>query len=140
MAVNLLRFVEPFSTYAFGPFAGNLMGQIKRGHYVFTLQAKRVVGYLGWALCDREVATAWLDQRSMPSFEECEDGECWVGLTFHAVTREACFFQSRHVRRLYPNCEVMWRRDYGDRRRDARLANVGAYGKVRESEDPLKFL
>ncbi len=58
MAVNLLRHTEPFSTYAFGPFAGNLMGQIKRKHYVFTLEGKRVLGYAGWALCDPEIAEA----------------------------------------------------------------------------------
>ncbi len=124
MAVNLLRHTAPFSSYAFGPFAGNLMGQIKRQHYVFTLQGKRVLGYAGWALCDPEVAEAWLEGRYMPTFEECEKGACWVGLTWHAATRAACLFQARYLRDRFPKRNGLWRRDYGDRRRQVRVTNV----------------
>ncbi len=133
MAVNLLRNVKPFSAYAFGPFISNLMGQIRRRHYVFTLQGKQVVGYAGWALCDPEIAEAWLERRRMPSYEECVDGECWIGLTFYAASREVCFFQARHIRNLYPGCKVVFRRDYGERRRGTRLSNRAAQGSEAES-------
>ncbi len=133
MAVNLLRNVEPFSAYAFGPFVSNLMGQIRRRHYVFTLPGKRVVGYAGWALCDPEVAEAWLERRRTPSYEECVDGECVVFLTFYTATPEAFKFQARYLRNLYPNRKVTWRRDYGDRRRGVRVVNRAAQGSGAES-------
>lgn len=138
MAVNLLRFAEPFAGYAFGPFAGNLMGQIRRKHYLFTLSGKRVLGYAGWALCTPEVAEAWLAERYTPRFEECLDGPVFVGLTWFSATPEACFFQARTLRRLFPGQSGLWRRDYGDRRRRARVYNRPAAGLLGpQDEIPL---
>jgi len=135
MAVNLLRRMEPFSSYAFGPFAGNLMGQITRKHYIFTLQGNHVVGYAGWALCAPEVAEAWLAERYLPKYEECVDGASWVGLTWYSEDDRVCRQQARHIRGLYPNRKALWRRDYGDRRRGARVVNVAPRTAVQAADD-----
>ena len=141
MAVNLLRRAEPFSGYAFGPFAGNLMGQIKRGHYFFTLAGKRVLGYAGWALCEPEVAEAWLAERYLPTFEECERGPVWVGLTWFAATPEACWFQARVLRRMHPGQRGLWRRDYGARKRNVAVVNVLEAGPLGPADEiPLGTL
>ena len=46
-AVALLRNVEPFASYKFGRFSASLAEQIRRGHYFFTFQDGRLVGYIG---------------------------------------------------------------------------------------------
>lgn len=125
LAVNLLRRVEPFSAYAFGRFSNVLMGQIQRGHYVFTFAEERPVGYAGWALCDESVARAWIEQRAVPSFADCSRGDCAVVITFYAESREACFFQARWCRARYPNAKVFAIRDYGEKQRPAIVGNRG---------------
>ena len=47
-SVNLLRRVDLFKKYRFGSFAGVVLGQILRKHYVLTLAGKDVVGFFGW--------------------------------------------------------------------------------------------
>jgi hemolysin-activating ACP:hemolysin acyltransferase len=135
MAVNLLRFSEPFSGYAFGPFAGNLMGQIRRKHYFFTLSGKQVLGYAGWALCSAEVAEAWLAERYTPRFEECVDGPVFVGLTWFSAAPRVSFFQARALRRLFPGQRGLWRRDYGARRRRAEVFNPSPQAPLAAAED-----
>lgn len=122
-AVNLLMRTEPFATYPFGRFSKVLLGQIQRRHYVFTIDGDEPVGYVGWAMCTEAVAQAWLEQQRVPRFEECRGGDCWVGITFYAATREVCFFQSRHLRQRYPDVKAMGIRDYGTHRRSAVTRN-----------------
>lgn len=122
-AADVLRRVQPFADYPFGRLSNVLMGQVKRGHCVFTLIDDRVVGYAGWAMCREDIARAWIENRYVPNFAECSDGDCWVGITFYAETREACFFQSRWLRRKYPNAKVLGIRDYGRERRPTQLTN-----------------
>ena len=138
MVVNLLRFTEPFTGYAFGPFTGNLMGQIRRKHYFFTLEGKRIVGYAGWALCQPDVAEAWLAESYEPKYEECLDGPVFVGLTWFSTESKVSFHQARVLRRLFPNQTGLWRRDYGDRRRRARVYNLPVAGLIGpDDEIPL---
>ena len=122
-AVNLLRDVSPFSGYQFDRIANVLIGQIRRNHYVFTIAGGRAVGYAGWALCEESVARAWIEQRYVPSFEECLNGDCLVGITFYARTPEVCRFQARWCRNLYPDTQIFGIRDYGAHERPKQLGN-----------------
>lgn len=122
-AVDLLRDVRPFSGYQIDRIANVLIGQIRRNHYVFTIAGGRAVGYAGWALCEESIARAWIEQRYVPSFEECLSGDCVVGITFHARTPEVCRFQARWCRNLYPNAQIFGIRDYGAHERPKQLRN-----------------
>ena len=138
-AVNLLRHTKPFTSYHFGRLSNVLMGQIRRKHYVFTFDGDRPVGYAGWALCEEPVARAWIENRHVPSFAECDAGDCVVGITFYAETTKVCLFQARWCRNLYPNAKVFGIRDYGSRERSTQLRNrvkESSTNSARESDRP----
>ena len=124
-AINLLQLHEPFAQTRFNELVSTLIGQVRRRHYVFTVQDEEPVGYAGWALCAGEVAEAWVEWQRVPSFAECVDGECFVGLTWFAATREANAFQTRHLRDLYPGAKVYWRRDLAAGPKVVRVLNKG---------------
>lgn len=134
-AVNLLRHRKPFASYHFGRLSSVLMGQIRRGHYLFTFDGERPVGYAGWALCEEQVARAWIERRHVPSFAECDGGDCVVGITFYAETTEVCRFQARWCRGLYPGAKVYGLRDYGGRERQMRIRNL-AWGSAEGPAQP----
>jgi hypothetical protein len=90
-AVDLLRTHKPFLEAPFGAYASVLRGQIAREHYVFAVQNRMVVGYVGWALCNEDVALAWTQRRHAPKYKECLSGDCWVGLTYYAKSLHATF-------------------------------------------------
>ncbi len=126
LALSALSKVEPYASYKFGELTGTVMGQIQRGHYVFTLKDRLLVGYGGWALCTPEAARAWLAGRAVPDYQACLDGPNPVLVTFHSKSRAATFKQIRHMRALYPGREIFFRRDYAGRRtRIASVVNVG---------------
>ena len=124
-AVNLLQLHAPFGNMQFKALVSTLIGQVRRRHYVFTVKDDKPVGYGGWALCAEDVAEAWMERRHTPSFAECVDGDCFVGLTWYAATREANAFQSRHLRDLYPGRKVYWRRDLAAGPKLVRVFNKG---------------
>jgi len=126
-AVNLLRRKKPFSSYPFGRFANVLTGQIRRRHYLFTFEENIPVGYVGWALCNEEAARAWIENRQVPSFAECCDGNCWVGITFYAESPKICQAQVRHLKKLYPGYKVFGIRDYGDREKRVVIDSKGQH-------------
>ena len=115
-AVDLLRPHKPFSEATFGTYASVLRGQIAREHYVFAVKNKLVVGYVGWALCSEEVARAWTEQRHAPTYAECLSGDCWVGLTYYATSRQVTFALMGHIKRRYPGYEIFGLRRYQDGR------------------------
>ena len=124
-AVRILRSGQPFRSNKFGAFTDAVVRQIKRGHYVLTVQDDMVFGYFGWAICSEEVAHAWLERRRAPTPETCEGDDCFIVETFYAKSREAAFFQTRHVRKLYPTVQVFCRRaKKGQPLRPVRLRNV----------------
>jgi hemolysin-activating ACP:hemolysin acyltransferase len=123
-AVELLRRVQPFATYSFGRLSSVLSGEIKRQHYAFTFDGRTPVGYVGWALCDEPIARAWIEERYVPSFAECSDGDSWVGITFYAASKEICLFQARWCRARYPSLKVFGIRDYGSRSRRTEVKNT----------------
>ena len=139
-AANLLRRAQPFASYPFGNFAGVLMGQIRRKHYVFTVADKRVVGYAGWAMCREDVARDWVDRNIMPDFDACNRGDCLVVATFYGESRDVTFMQARHVRESHPNVKVYGRRDYSDRMRPTNVFNrvVHAGGALFEQTVPAQ--
>ena len=129
IAARLLHTHAPFSNYAFGKFAMTLTGQIRRRHYVFTIRGQKIVGYVGWALCQTEVAEAWMARRATPSAEECRDGPCWVGLTWCAEDRDVVACQASYIRELYPDKKFHGARDVGGgTTRAVRLADLGPSG------------
>ena len=90
-----------------------LRGQITREHYVFGVQEARIVGYVGWALCREEIARVWLERNYAPAFDECQTGDCWVGLTYFAANRRATFALMGHIKQRYPAtrslaCAATW--------------------------------
>ena len=124
LAVHLLRRVEPFSGYQFGRFANVLMGQIRRKHYVFAMSAGAPVGYVGWAMCSEENARAWIARESVPTFEECLRGDCWVGITYYAANARACWALARHCRARYPGAKAFGIREYRAGHRTLALTNM----------------
>ena len=129
IAARLLHTHAPFSNYPFGTFAMTLTGQIRRRHYVFTIRGQKIVGYVGWALCQTEVAEAWMARRATPSAEECRDGPCWVGLTWCAEDRDVVACQASYIRELYPDKKFHGARDVGGgTTRAVRLADLGPSG------------
>ena len=66
---------------------------------------------------------AKVDGRYVPTFRECEEGNCWVGITYFAASTEACRFLARSCRELYPGYKVYGIRDYGPRRRITQTVN-----------------
>jgi hypothetical protein len=123
-AVDLLRRVQPFASYTFGRLSSVLSGEIKRQHYVFTFDGETPVGYAGWALCDEPIARAWIEERHVPSFAECSNGDSWVGITFYAASKEICLFQARWCRARYPGLKVFGIRDYGRQSRRTEVKNA----------------
>lgn len=132
--VDLLRHHKPFSSYPFGRLSNVLMGQIRRGHYAFAFDEARAVGYAGWALCREPVARAWVERRHVPSFAECQAGDCVVGITFYAETTAVCRFLVRWCRNLYPDAKVFAIRDYGSRERPTQLRNRLAGSPIKTSD------
>lgn len=129
-AVDMLRRVKPFAGYDFGRFSNVLMGQIKRRHYVFTTLEGRDVGYAGWALCTEQIARGWIEGRLVPTFAQCDEGDCWVGITFYAETTKVCISQARWCRNRYPNARAFGIRDYGSVRRTTQVLNRTAPGEM----------
>src|SRR5258706_6359466 len=115
-AVDLLRTHKPFSEAPFGAYASVLRGQIAREHYVFAVQNKLVVGYVGWALCNEDVALAWTQRQHAPKYKECLSGDCWVGLTYYANSRHATFAMMGHIKLRYPGSKSYGLRPYQDGR------------------------
>lgn len=117
LAVDLLFRHKPFRDYRFGPFAAVIKGQIRRGHYVFTFRDDTPAGYVGWALCEEDVAKAWIARRRVPRFEECLSGAYWVGFVFCADSRDVTIHQARYCRQQYPDHKFAYLREYGERQR-----------------------
>jgi hypothetical protein len=115
-AVALLHRTEPFASYKFGRFTAAIAGQVRRGHYIFTFEGERIVGYFGWARCTEEVAEAWVAGAQMPAYKDCLEGPCLVAMTFHATSRRATVYQARRGREINANCKIYIPREYTDGR------------------------
>jgi hypothetical protein len=115
-AIDLLRPHKPFSQAPFGVYASVVRGQIAREHYVFAVQERLIVGYVGWAICEEAIARAWTEQRHAPKYAQCLSGDCWVGLTYYATSRHATFAMMGHIKQRYPGYKIYGLRRYQDGR------------------------
>ncbi len=129
LACEVLRGQLPFSDYKFGQFSSTLLGQLKREHYLFTRQDKKLLGYAGWGLTNTEIAEKMLSENYTPTYDECLSGSCWLGLTFYAINKEVCDFQARQIRLLYPNRHFYFRREYPNR--PPRMIKVFNFSKIK---------
>lgn len=84
LAVSHLMTKPAFASLRFGEWSRVLVGQINRKHFYFVVDSKNAVqGFLGWAVCSKQHAEAWLTGREL-SFDESRDGDCiifnaWAG-------------------------------------------------------------
>src|SRR5688500_14666794 len=71
LAVSHLMTKPAFADLPFGAWSRILVGQIRRGHYAFAVDAEGTVhGFIGWALATKDHAEAWLDGRAGLSYED----------------------------------------------------------------------
>lgn len=116
LAVGLLHDHKPFDSFLFGPAVGNIIGQIRRGHYVFTFEGDKLLGYAGWGWCDEKVARAWVTGQHNPSYEECLNGNVFIPMYTFAKTMAATKFQASYLHELARGHRGIWLRTYKDGR------------------------
>jgi hemolysin-activating ACP:hemolysin acyltransferase len=68
----------PFGSYRADKLIGSIAGQVQRRHYAFAVRDGSIVGYLGWALCQQDVADARVEQGHAPTSEQCRQGDVVV--------------------------------------------------------------
>ena len=128
LAVEHLMTKPAFARLPFGHWARILTGQIRRGHYFFVADPKRIVGFCGWALASREEAEAWIGGRPETAQIRGEAGDCLVlnawsadSAEAHAVLRDELRIRGRGIKALYA------KREYKDgRTRPLRMALHGS--------------
>ena len=101
---------QPFSGQSAQEFIGTLMGQIKRKHYLLTLNEGTVVGFLGWGLCEPEIANKWAHGEYRPSFKECLGGETVLLFSVAATDPAIVRAQRRALKERYPGQPLVGRR------------------------------
>lgn len=89
LAVEYLMKKPAFARIPFGHWSRVLTGQIKRGHYTFVIEGKRVVGFGGWALMTEAEAEAWVNGRPGATEVSGTTGDCIVVNAWAADTPEA---------------------------------------------------
>ena len=117
LAVEHLMTKPAFGRLPFGHWGRILTGQIRRGHYFFVADQKRIVGFCGWALASEEEAEAWISGRPEAAHIVGETGDCivlnaWSADTpaAHQLVRDELRIRGRGKRMIYA------KRDYKDGR------------------------
>lgn len=99
----------------FGHWACVLVGQIRRGHYIFVVDGNVVVGFAGWSLTSLDAAEEWLAARSELSFRDSLAGDfvilnAWKATTpaanrflIDAFRRMFCCKRALYYKRFYPD-------------------------------------
>lgn len=100
----------PFGAYRADKLVGSIAGQLQRRHYAFAVRNGAIVGYLGWALCQPDVAEAWLEHGRTPSFDQCGSGEVLVLVMVVADDPAALRQLVAHVRKHHAGKTYMGRR------------------------------
>ncbi|HJN03869.1 MAG TPA: hypothetical protein QF665_01980 [Alphaproteobacteria bacterium] len=98
------------------PLHQQLFGQIHRGHYLFAVRGDRILGFMGWGLCDGPVAREWLEGQRQLSSDDCAGGDCVLVMTFLAAAPEVARFLARECRAAHPGRKVVFGREYTDGR------------------------
>jgi hemolysin-activating ACP:hemolysin acyltransferase len=106
VAVSYIASRPPFGSYRADRLVGSIAGQVKRRHYAFAVRNGAVVGYVGWALCEPEVARAWIESGQPPAWDQCHQGDVVVPIVIIADDRQALrqlvtFFRKRYGGKTY---------------------------------------
>ena len=128
LAVEHLMTKPAFGRLPFGHWGRILTGQIRRGHYFFVADSKRIVGFCGWALASEAEAEAWMTGRPEAAHIVGDTGDCMVLNAWsadtpeaHQIVREELRIRGRGSRMLYA------KRDYKDGRvRPLRMTVAGS--------------
>ena len=75
LVVEYLRDKPEIAKLPFGEWTSVLVGQLVRKQYFFIIENELIVGFIGWALTNKEKADQWLLGKELKS-KDCLDGEC----------------------------------------------------------------
>src|SRR5690349_2439105 len=78
LAATYIASRPPFGSFRADKLMGSLAGQIRRSHYAFAVRNGTIVGYVGWALCQPDIAKAWIERGQAPTFEQSQEGDVVV--------------------------------------------------------------
>ncbi|MXQ10012.1 hypothetical protein [Microvirga makkahensis] len=101
LAVTYVAAHAPFGAYRADRLVGAVAGQIRRRHYAFAVRNGIAVGYVGWALCSREIARKWLEHNEAPTSEQCSEGDVLVVTMVVADDAEALRRLHAYLRKRY---------------------------------------
>lgn len=117
VAVSLLMSDANFARLPFGQWSRVLAGQIRRRHYLFVVDGKETVGFLGWALTDEAHAERWLAGEGELSFENSLAGECLLINAWLARSNAVNRFILGQIRSIGKEQTMVYaKRFYGNRR------------------------
>lgn len=97
-AVSYLMTKPNFKDLKFGFWSRTLVGQINRKHYFLTAEGQKIVGFVGWALVNEDMAKAWLEDSSDFNSADCVNGDCMVINAWAADTDAVNRFNLRQIR------------------------------------------
>jgi hemolysin-activating ACP:hemolysin acyltransferase len=117
----------PFGSYRTDKLVGSLAGQIRRGHYAFAVRDGIIVGYVGWALCQPDIAKAWIEHGQTPTFEQNREGDVVVPIIVIADDRSVLRQLAAYMRRQHGGKPYMGRRVL----REVNAVRAGRLGKER---------
>ena len=117
LAVEHLMTKPAFARLPFGHWSRILTGQIRRGHYFFVANDRRIVGFCGWALGSREEAEAWIKGSSQAAQIKGDTGSCIILNAWSADGPEAHRLVLDELRIRGRGCETLYaKREYKDGR------------------------
>ena len=115
LAVEYLMKKPAFARLPFGHWSRVLTGQIRRGHYAFVVDEKRVVGFGGWALMTEAEAEAWVtgapgSTEILGTAGDCIAVNAWAAdtpaanrLIMESAVSAAKDYRMLYAKREYPN-------------------------------------
>ncbi|MGH6736812.1 MAG: toxin-activating lysine-acyltransferase [Methyloceanibacter sp.] len=108
LAVNYLMASPAFARQPFGHWSGVLAGQINRGHYLFAVEDRKVVGFLGWSFAGKNAAEAWLAGRAVPASDDSRSGEIMLINAWQADSDDARRFLLHQARMIGRHCSAVY--------------------------------
>jgi len=107
-ALHFVARREPFASFRAADLVSTVNGQVQRGHYRFAVDGQRVLGYVGWALYDADVAARAAAGGHPPPTSAMTQGAdvVWI-LTAVSTTPAAFVALVRALRAAYPDLRMM---------------------------------
>jgi hemolysin-activating ACP:hemolysin acyltransferase len=112
LAVNYMMAKPAFARQPFGHWAGMLAGQINRGHYLFAVANRKVVGFLGWSFAGKAKAEDWLAGRAAPASDDSRSGEVMLINAWQADSDDARRFLLQQARMIGRDCAAVYAKRY----------------------------